>query len=141
MKNRNPKKQEKYFKIRDLEKEESIIKVVCQKLGVSKVKLLSSSRKDYLVVPRHMIAKLLRSKLGYHDLLIGLVLNRDRTSIIHARRNATDMYNMYPKYRNMYDHICEVLEDTISPEEEHEMMLFYQRNCTKKSGYDYTFTV
>lgn len=64
----------------------SMVDDVVETLGITKDKLLSSSRDSEIVLTRQCIGYILRNKYGLNLKSIGRILSRDHTTIIHGNK-------------------------------------------------------
>ena len=85
---------------------QDIFTVVTKTLKVSKAEVLGHSRHQYLVIPRSMIANLIRecTTLSYPE--VARTLNRDHTSILHyikTRLTQTTFWKTHPYYNQQYN--------------------------------------
>lgn len=86
--------------------------------SIDKVDLLSKSRKKEIVKCRKIFMNLLYEvfdkidkKLKQSD--ISKIINRDRTSFIHHRKEHMGEYKQYKKYREEYDTLKKEYENLI----------------------------
>lgn len=118
--------------------DEGIISLVCDMFSVPKKLIKSKSRKQRLVHARHMIMHLLKTELDYGVTLIGYVMNRDHSTVLHAIRSSEDYMEIYPKYRENMERVKRRLrgeEDLVRPEDYPEA--FFQKTITKSFSYTY----
>ena len=85
---------------------QDIFGTVTKALKVSKAEVLGHSRHQYLVIPRSMIANLIRecTTLSYPE--VARTLNRDHTSILHyikTRLTQTTFWKTHPYYNQQYN--------------------------------------
>ena len=84
---------------------EKILKVAEKIFDLKEGLIKSSSRKQYIHLPRMAISNLANIEKGIHYNTIGDVLNRDRTSIYHYTLKHQELYGTWQKYRNTFNEL------------------------------------
>lgn len=85
-----------------MDNKEIAIVAVSHVTGISKSRILSSSREWPLVEARQLITLVL-SKVGYTDESIGLALNRKRPTVLKSRHRAEGYMAVSALFREKFD--------------------------------------
>ena len=94
---------------------EAIYNIVVDYYKVSRAELVSKARDQYLVIPRCMIANLMRECTALSFPEISKIMNRDHTSIIHyvKCRIGSSSFWKIPNNHKIYNYLkTEVLNET-----------------------------
>ncbi len=94
---------------------DSIYNVVVDYFRVSKVELIGKCRDQYLVIPRSMIANLMRECTALSFPEISRIMNRDHTTVIHYVKTRIGSYSFWktPNNHKVYNYLkTEVLNET-----------------------------
>ena len=94
---------------------ESIYNVVVNYFKVSRIELVGKARDQYLVIPRSMIANLMRECTALSFPEISRIMNRDHTSVIHyvKTRIGSSSFWKIPNNHKVYNYLkTEVLNET-----------------------------
>tara|TARA_R100001463_G_scaffold74213_1_gene128176 strand:- start:184 stop:684 length:501 start_codon:yes stop_codon:yes gene_type:complete len=94
---------------------ETIYNVVVDYFKVSKIELIGKARDQYLVIPRSMIANLMRECTALSFPEISRIMNRDHTSCIHyvKTRIGSSSFWKIPNNHKVYNYLkTEVLNET-----------------------------
>ena len=94
---------------------ETIYNVVVNYFKVSRVELIGKARDQYLVIPRSMIANLMRECTALSFPEISRIMNRDHTSVIHyvKTRIGSSSFWKIPNNHKVYNYLkTEVLNET-----------------------------
>lgn len=81
----------------------AIINIVSDAFGVSQKNILSYSRRKDFVMPRHVAMYLLRKVCNYSYPRIGMMFNRDHTSVIHAEKRVKEFASSDVQFRSELD--------------------------------------
>ena len=73
-----------------------IFNIICEEYKVEEKKLKSLSRVGKLVEARHMAMYLLMTETTLSCVKIGVMFNRDHSSVLHARNKMLDLFKLYP---------------------------------------------
>lgn len=93
-----------------------IFSVVRDCLEISKKEIVSKSRKKPIVIARRIILNILSETLEEPSLSqkeLGEIVNRDRTTFIHHRKEHIKEYSMYKDYQETYNSVKEKFEESI----------------------------
>jgi len=89
----------------------TIIKVVCKYYHIEESELFNKSHKPHIVERKHMVRKLLReTRQTLHD--IGKLTNCSHDNALHGIRQAQNLIDTEPDFRNDYLAIKTILENT-----------------------------
>lgn len=127
-------------RMRDQKAEKSILSLVSEQLGIPTEMILGKTRKAHVVIARHMVIRFLRMRLAYSLELIGYVMKRDHSSIIHALRSANNMNTFYSRYREVYANINDIL-DGIKPYVGADIQIIFEKPEEKNFEFQYTISV
>lgn len=124
--------------VRDKEREEKIIYTVLRYLNVSRKRLMSKRRTDDLVFARKLIAYFLMKDLSYGPSLVGRVLDRNHSTLVHHAHDNNDQLEVSKHFRR---HV-ETVQNLLLTSEEISIHAFehplYQRSVTQNIGFYYT---
>lgn len=82
-----------------------VIHEVCGAYDVAPHEITGPSRVRKCVIPRHMVCAILRNA-GFSHERIGVIINRDHTTVLHATRQARDTWpDIDPTFRETMERI------------------------------------
>ena len=94
-------------------KEDLIIKTVLKEYNRPRTQVFSRSQKIDDIIPRHIIAYLMKKVLNYNEYRIASILHRERTTIIHSLRVVEDMMFCDVNFKNNIQSVIEKLRNKI----------------------------
>ena len=92
-----------------------IVEVCASTWGVPAGQIYDVPRKAIYVRPRQAAMNLMREMLGLSQPVIGVVLNRDHTSVLHGLRKHAETYEANRDYARRYDQAQQQLGELFKP--------------------------
>ena len=88
-----------------------ILKAVCGYYNIKQITLQSENRKSEIVNARHIYSYLAKKYTKEKDLYIGILINRDRTTIIHSYNKISNEIEIYSNLSKEIEEIKEIILD------------------------------